>query len=249
MADTSIDLTSLSSGQASAPRPPIRIVLADDSYLARLALRHLFEGTPGIIVVGECSDGKAVVPILDEQRADLLLTDIRMPPSGHDEGIRLAARLRQTHPALGVIVLSSYAEVAYALRLFEHGSDSRGYLLKDRIRNRQQVIDAVTTVVDGGSVTDPTVVDELVRARTASTRSRLDELTPRELETLALVAEGRSNADIAEKLVLTKHAVENHVNAIFAKLDLGDPEHVSRRVKAALLYLAHRGERPPASAA
>ncbi|MBV9607325.1 MAG: response regulator transcription factor [Solirubrobacterales bacterium] len=246
-ADTSIDFTSPSPGQLTPRRPPIRIVLADDSYLARLALKHLFEGVSTMRIVGECGDGNAVVPILDEQRADLLITDIRMPPSGHDEGIRLAGRLRETHPALGVIVLSSYAEVAYALRLFKDGSDGRGYLLKDRIRNRQQVIDAVLTIADGGSVTDPTVVDELVRCRRAGTRSRLDELTPRELETLALVAEGRSNADIAEELVLTKHAVENHVNAIFAKLDLGDPMHVSRRVKAALLYLADRGARAPTS--
>jgi DNA-binding NarL/FixJ family response regulator len=247
-ADTSIDTNSLSSGQVSVDRPPLRIVLADDSYLARLALTHLFEDVPTMLVVGECSDGDAVAQILDEQRADVLITDIRMPPSGHDEGIRLASRLRETHPALGVIVLSTYAEVAYALRLFEHGSDSRGYLLKDRIRERQQVIDAVVTVADGGSVTDPTVVDELIRSQMASTRSRLDELTPRELETLALVAEGRSNADIAEELVLTKHAIEKHVNAIFAKLDLGNPDHVSRRVKAALLYLADRGTRPPTAA-
>lgn len=248
MTDTTVDSASRASRHASARRPPIRIVLADDSYLARLALKHLFEDVPTMLVVGECSDGQSVVPVLDEQRADLLITDIRMPPSGEDEGIQLAARLRESHPALGVLVLSTYAEVAYALRLFEHGSDSRGYLLKDRIRNRQQVVDAVLAVTNGGSVTDPTVVDELVRSRTARTRSRLDELTPRELETLGLVAEGRSNADIAGELVLTKRAVEKHVNAIFAKLDLGDPDHVSRRVKAALLYLADRGGPPPTSA-
>jgi DNA-binding NarL/FixJ family response regulator len=245
--ETTIDSTSPASVRVALDRPPIRIVLADDSYLARLALTHLFEGVPAMLVVGECSDGAAVAPVLDEQQADLLITDIRMPPSGHDEGIRLAARLRETHPALGVIVLSTYAEVAYALRLFEHGSDSRGYLLKDRIRDRQQVVEAVLTVADGGSVIDPTVIDELISSQMASARSGLDELTPRELQTLALVAEGRSNADIAEQLVLTKHAIEKHVNAIFAKLDLGDPDHVSRRVKAALLYLADRGTRPPAA--
>ncbi|MBV9803854.1 MAG: response regulator transcription factor [Solirubrobacterales bacterium] len=227
--------------QVPAGRPPIRIVLADDSYLARVALRHLFEGVSSMVVVGECEDSEGVAPLIDTERADLLITDIRMPPSDQDEGIRLAARLRATHPALGVIVLSTYAEVAYALKLFESGCDSRGYLLKDRIRSRQQVLDAVVTVAGGGSVTDPTVVEELVKSRIGHARSRLDELTPRELETLALVAEGRSNADIAEALVLTKRAVEKHVNAIFAKLELGDPDHVSRRVKAALLYLADRG--------
>lgn len=228
-------------------RPPIRIVLADDSYLARVALRHLFEGVSSVLVVGECEDGKSVVPVVDKERADLLITDIRMPPSGQDEGIRLAASLRKTHPALGVIVLSTYADVAYALKLFESGCDSRGYLLKDRIRDRQQVLDAAVTVAGGGSVIDPTIVEELVRSRIDMRRSPLELLTPRELETLALVAEGRSNADIADALVLTKRAVEKHVNAIFAKLELGDPSHVSPRVKAALLYLADRGvQRTPA---
>lgn len=231
---------SVASGSRGQLRPPIRIVLADDSYLARVAIMHLLEGATSMVVVGEADCGDAVVPVLDEQRADLLITDIRMPPAGEDEGIRLAARLRESHPALAVIVLSTYAEVDYALKLFEGGSDSRGYLLKDRIRDRQQLVDAVLSVANGGSVTDPTVVDELVRSRIGASRSPLGDLTPRELETLALVAEGRSNADIAEVLVLTKRAVEKHVGAIFAKLDLGDPERVSRRVMAALLYLADR---------
>jgi DNA-binding NarL/FixJ family response regulator len=143
-----------------------------------------------------------------------------------------------------VIVLSTYAEVAYSLKLFESGSDSRRYLLKDRIRNRQQVLDAVVTVANGGSVIDPSVIDDLVKSRTWKARSRLDELMPRELEMLALVAEGRSNPDIADALVLPEPALETHVNAIFAKLDLGDPDRVCRRVKVALLYLAERGVRP-----
>lgn len=235
---------SVSPLQPLRDRAPIRIVLADDAYLARIALRHLFEGVEAMVVVGECDDGEAVMPIVDKQRADLLITDIRMPPSGEDEGIRLAARLRKTHPALGVIVLSTYAEVTYALKLFEDGCDSRGYLLKDRIRDRRQVIEAVLAVANGGSVTDPTIVEELVRSRLEMRRSPLEDLTPRELETLALVAEGRSNAAIAQALVLTKRAVEKHVNAIFAKLDLGDPDHVSPRVKAALMYLADRSPQP-----
>jgi DNA-binding NarL/FixJ family response regulator len=222
----------------STERPPIRIVLADDAYLVRLALAHLFEGNDVMTVVGECEDADEVTPMLDQQRADVLITDIRMPPSDADEGIRLACRLRQSHPALGVIVLSTYADVDYALRLFDDGCDSRGYLLKDRIRDRTQVVDAVKAVANGGSVIDPKIVEDLVRRRATTGRSSLDELTPRELETLALVAEGQSNTAIAESLFLTKRAVEKHVNAIFAKLDLGDPDHVSRRVKAALLYLS-----------
>lgn len=235
------EMSSLSSSRRwLKDRPPIRIVLADDAYLARVALRHLLEGDETMVVVGECEDALGVVPVLDKERADVLITDIRMPPSGEDEGIRLAARLRRSHPALGVIVLSTYSDVTYALKLFESGCDSRGYLLKDRIRDRRQILEAVIEIANGGSVIDPTIVEELVRSRIEMRRSPMELLTPRELETLALVAEGRSNADIAEALVLTKRAVEKHVNAIFAKLDLGDPTHVSPRVKAALLYLADR---------
>jgi DNA-binding NarL/FixJ family response regulator len=220
------------------------VVLADDAFLVRSALKHLLQGVPTITVVGECQDARSVPHVVDEQRADLLITDIRMPPSGDDEGIQLAARLRETHPALAVIVLSTYADAAYALKLFESGSDSRAYLLKDRIRDRAQLLDAVEAVAEGRSVIDPKIVEDLIRSRAAMTKSRLDELTPRELETLALVAEGYSNAAIAQRLVLTKRAVEKHVNAIFAKLELGDPDHVSRRVRAALLYLSDRNVSP-----
>jgi DNA-binding NarL/FixJ family response regulator len=226
-------------------RPPIRVVLADDAFLARAALRHLLEGVPTIEVVAECADATEVPSICDQERADLLITDIRMPPSGEDEGIRLAARLRETHPALGVIVLSTYADVTYALKLFQSGSDGRAYLLKDRIRDQAQLIDAVGAVADGHSVIDPKIVEDLISAGQKIARSPIDQLTPRELETLALVAEGHSNAVIAQRLVLTKRAVEKHVNAIFAKLDLGDPDHVSRRVRAALIYLADRSTASP----
>jgi DNA-binding NarL/FixJ family response regulator len=226
---------------AVVQRPPIRVVLVDDAYLMREALKHLLGDDPEVVVVGEGEDGRAVPKLISRQRADVLITDIRMPPSGEDEGIRLATRLRRSHPALGVIVLSTYAEVAYALRLFEDGADGRAYLLKERIRDRAQLLQAVKTVADGGFVIDPTIVQDLVNAHLHTGPSALNELTPRELETLSLVAEGQSNAAIAESLTLTKRAVEKHVNAIFAKLDLGDAEHVSRRVKAALLYLRNRG--------
>jgi DNA-binding NarL/FixJ family response regulator len=222
-------------------RPPIRVVLVDDAYLLREALKHLLDGDQEIVVVGEGEDARGVPELIDKQRADVLITDIRMPPSGEDEGIRLATALRRTHPALGVIVLSTYTEVAYALRLFEDGADSRAYLLKDRIRDRAQLLHAVKTVADGGFVIDPTIVEDLMTVHRRAGGSALNELTPRELETLSLVAEGQSNAAIAESLTLTKRAVEKHVNAIFAKLDLGDPEHVSRRVMAALLYLRDHG--------
>jgi DNA-binding NarL/FixJ family response regulator len=225
---------------AAVERPPIRVVLVDDAYLMREALKHLLGDEPEVVVVGEGEDGRAVRELIDRQRADVLITDIRMPPSWEDEGIRLATALRRSHPALGVIVLSTYAEVAYALRLFEDGADGRAYLLKERIRDRAQLLHAVKAVADGGFVIDPTIIEDLVDAHLHAGSSTLNELTPRELETLSLVAEGQSNAAIAESLTLTKRAVEKHVNAIFAKLDLGDSEHVSRRVKAALLYLRDR---------
>jgi DNA-binding NarL/FixJ family response regulator len=221
-------------------RPAIRVALADDAFLFREVLRHLLGDEPTITVVGECDDARAVVDLVDNERVDVLIADIRMPPFGDDDGIRLAVDLRRSHPALGVIVLSTYAEATYALKLFGEGSDSRGYLLKDRIRDRAQLIEAVKTVADGGFVIDPTIVDDLIHSHHAATGSRLRDLTPREIQTLSLVAEGKSNAAIAESLVLTKRAVEKHVNSIFAKLELGDPQHVSRRVTAALLYLHER---------
>lgn len=218
---------------------PIRIVLADDAYLVREALKHLLAKADDMSVVGEFEDGSAVLDALNRARADLLITDIRMPPSGEDEGIRLAGRLRETQPELGVIVLSTWADVAYAIKLFEGGCERRGYLLKDRIRDRAQIVDAVRTVVSGGTVIDPKIIEDLFHSRTGAQAALLDQLTQRELETLALVAEGQSNAAIAQSLGLTKRAVEKHVNSIFAKLALGEPHQVSRRVKAALLYLAN----------
>jgi DNA-binding NarL/FixJ family response regulator len=229
-----------SSIPADQGRPPIRVALADDAYLLREAIRHLLADDPTIVVVAECDDARNVTEVVDRARVDLLITDIRMPPSDDDEGIQLAVRLRRTHPALGVIVLSTYAEVTYALKLFDDGADGRGYLLKDRIRDRAQLVEAVKTVADGGFVIDPTIVEELIHSHYGTNGSPLRDLTPRELETLSLVAEGKSNAAIAKALVLTKRAVEKHVNAIFAKLDLGDTEEVSRRVMAALMYLHDR---------
>lgn len=218
---------------------PIRIVVADDAYRVREALKHLLEGSDDMAVVGEFEDGDAVLAALDRQRADLLISDIRMPPSGNDEGIRLAARLRNTHPGLGVIVLSTWADPDYAIRLFDGGCDRRGYLLKDRIRDRAQIGEAVRTVAGGGAVIDPKVIEDLLRCKAGAAVLLQEQLTQRELETLVLVAEGQSNAAIAQSLGLSKPAVEMQVDAIFAKLQLPDPQHASRRVKSALLYLAN----------
>jgi DNA-binding NarL/FixJ family response regulator len=220
------------------PAGPIRVVAADDSYLIRESLTVTLASEPEIELVGVCSNGKELEALVAAEHPAVVILDIRMPPSGTDEGVRVANRLRETNPEIGVLVLSQYAEAAYALALLESGSARRAYLLKERIRDKAELVRAVTTLARGGSVIDSQIVDVLIEARARVARSPLAELTPRERELLGEIAEGKSNAAIAESLVLSKRAVEKHVNAIFAKLNLRDAQDVSRRVKAALVYLA-----------
>jgi DNA-binding NarL/FixJ family response regulator len=215
----------------------IRVVLGEDSYLAREGIRRVLEEQEDIDVVANCSDFDSLHAAVQELRPDVVLTDIRMPPTNTDEGISLAAELRSTHPGVGVVVLSHYAEAVYAARLFETGSDRRGYLLKERISEPGELSRALHAVAGGGSIVDPRVVEQLLTAQRQRDEPRLDTLTAREREILALVAEGWSNPVIADRLQITKRAVERHIHSIFSKLDLGEPE-VSGRVKAALLYLA-----------
>jgi DNA-binding NarL/FixJ family response regulator len=158
-----------------------------------------------------------------------------MPPTNTDEGIRLADELRSSHPEVGVVVLSQHAEPWYAIALFKAGSDRRAYLLKERLKDQDELGRALRNVARGQSLVDPRIVDNLIAQDRAD--SDLHKLTPRELEVLGLIAEGRSNQAIGKKLSMTKRGVERHINAIFMKLDLGEPETVSRRVRAALLYL------------
>jgi DNA-binding NarL/FixJ family response regulator len=174
-----------------------------------------------------------------------VLTDIRMPPSGDDEGITVANRLRRTHPEVGVVVISQYANPQYGVALLEGGSERRAYLLKERLHDRTQLLTALSTVADGGSVVDSKVVEALIFAQVRDEASPLAELTPRELEILSEIAQGKSNQAIADHLVLSKRAVEKHINAIFLKLDLTHDEDVSRRVKAALIYLSQRSTPAP----
>jgi DNA-binding NarL/FixJ family response regulator len=212
-------------------------VVADDSYLVREALGHLLESDPRVVLVAMCKDGRELIGTVESELPDVVVTDIRMPPSGDDEGIAFANRLRVTHPQIGVVVVSQYADPRYGLALLEGGSDRRAYLLKDRLRDREHLISAVHAVAGGGSVVDAKVVEALIAARTTE-RSPLDELTRRELEVLGHMAQGKSNQAIAEQLFLSRRAVEKHINAIFMKLGLAHAEDVSRRVKAALIYLA-----------
>lgn len=216
---------------------PIRVVVAEDSYPIREFLTVLLSSAPAVELAAVCSNGNELRKAIAASRPDVIVTDIRMPPSGTEEGIRVATSLRETHPEIGVVVLSQYAEPAYALGLFVGGTGRRAYLLKERICDRQELIGAIERVAKGGSVIDPLIVDVLIQARSRASHSQLIRLTSREREVLAEIAAGKSNAAIAESLVLTKRAVEKHVNAIFAKLDLPDSEDVSRRVKATLIFL------------
>lgn len=219
---------------------PIRVVAAEDAYVVREFLTTVLESAPGIELVAVCSNGKEVDAAIASMHPDVLVTDIRMPPSGGDEGIRVARRLRHTDPEMGVVVLSQYAEPAYAVALLESGSGHRAYLLKERIRDRDELTGAIETVARGGSIIDPKIVDLLIEARARSARSPLADLTPRELQVLGEIAAGKSNGAIAESLVLTKRAVEKHVNSIFSKLGLPKDQDVSRRVKATLIYLSDK---------
>jgi DNA-binding NarL/FixJ family response regulator len=220
----------------------IRVVIAEDAYLVREAVELILEGAPQIEVVRACEDGTSLLEAVEEELPDAVITDIRMPPSGSDEGIRVAHTLRETHPAVGVVVLSQYAEPRYPLALLEGGSAGRAYLLKESVHDRGQLVAAIEAVVSGESVIDPKVVEVLVEARAREEASPLSDLTRREYEVLAEIAKGKSNAAIASTLFLTKRAVEKHINAIFMKLNLSSPDDVSRRVKAALMFLGSSAE-------
>ena len=217
---------------------PIKVVLAEDSYLVREGVRRLLEHEPDIDLVGVCEDYDSLVEAIAGTEPDVLLTDIRMPPTGTDEGVRAAERLRQLRPEAGVVLLSQYADPAYALAFLEGGTEGRAYLLKERVADLDQLLAAIREVARGGSVIDPKVVEALVAGRSRSVESPLARLTPREREVLALLAEGRSNAAVAEGLVLSERAVEKHINSIFAKLGLPEARDAHRRVKAVLLFLA-----------
>jgi DNA-binding NarL/FixJ family response regulator len=218
--------------------PPIRVILADDSYLVREAIEHVLHEADEVEVVASCGDRDSLLSAIEAEQPDVVVTDIRMPPSDSDEGLQVAAALRLTHPDVGVVVLSQYVEPRYGLALLENGSEGRAYLLKERIQHGGQLLSAIEAVSQGGSVIDSKVVESLVTAQRRAEDSPLAELTPRELEILSFVARGHDNQAIADELVLTKRAVEKHINAIFLKLGLTYATDVSRRVKAALIYLA-----------
>jgi DNA-binding NarL/FixJ family response regulator len=216
----------------------VRVALAEDNVLLREGMSRLVAANEDFELAGVAGDLPQLLALVKERAPDVVVTDIRMPPTGTDEGIKAAAWLREHFPQIGVVVLSQYVAPGYALALLEHGSAGRAYLLKERVGSVDELARAIRAVAAGGSVIDPQVVDELVRARSAQRSSGLSLLTVRETQILAEMAQGKSNAAIAAALFVTERAVEKHTNSIFAKLGLSEERDVNRRVKAVLVYLS-----------
>ena len=213
---------------------PLRVVIADDHVLLRQGVASMLDGE-GFDVVAQAGDAEDVIRKVNAHHPDVAIIDIRMPPNGTDDGLRAAIAIRQAHPEIGVLVLSQYVEAAYAIELI--GDDARGvgYLLKDRVGDFEEFAGALRRVAAGGSVLDPEVVHWMFGRERVT--SRLDELTPRELEVLGLVAEGCSNQAVADRLVISQRAVEKHVTSILAKLGLPTEPAAHRRVMAVLAFL------------
>lgn len=216
---------------------PIRLVLAEDNYLVREGVRRVLETQPDFEVAAVCGDLSSLLAAVEAERPDVVVTDIRMPPDDTDEGIQAAVRLRETNPEIGVVVLSQYATPAYVLPLVEGGSARRAYLLKERVKDVEQLASAIRAVADGGSVIDPKVVEALVAENARGEESPLSQLTPRERDVLREMAGGKNNAAIAEALFLTERSVEKVIHSIFLKLGLTWEPAVHKRVKAVVLYL------------
>jgi DNA-binding NarL/FixJ family response regulator len=214
---------------------PISVVIAEDSLLVRDSVHRALSTDSDVNVIGIAEDYDSAVELIDKHCPTLLFTDVRMPPTSTDEGIRLAQWMRSAHPETGVIVLSQYADPGYVAGLLDGGTAARGYLLKERVSHFDQLSEAVHQVAAGGTVLDPLVVEALLAK--PSSAATLSRLTPREREVLAELATGLSNRRVAQRLVLTQRAVEKHINSIFAKLGLSVDDTVDRRVKAVLMFL------------
>ena len=220
------------------PEAPLRIVVADDHYLVREGLRQLLELSADVTVVGTATDAESLLATVDAVPVDVVVSDIRMPPDHQLEGIVAAHTLRERHPDVGVVVLSAHADEAYARELFRNGTQGLGYLLKDRVGDRAEIMHAVRTVAAGGSVIDPLVVESML-ARHAG-RSGLDTLSARETQVLEHMAAGLSNGAIAGAMYLSLSSVEKHISAIFTKLGLVEESATHRRVAAVLADLGDR---------
>jgi DNA-binding NarL/FixJ family response regulator len=219
----------------------LRVVVGEDSFLVRRGIVEALSGGTKTEVVAAVADLDSLREAIEREEPDVVVTDIRMPPTKTDEGIVLAMELDKTHPEIGVVVLSEYATVTYAMQLFGGGSERRAYLIKDRIAEPEALADAIEAVALGTPMLDAQVVSLMVGSG-GGTPDLLSTLSERERDVLALLAEGRSNADIARRLTLTKRGVERHINAIFAKLELDESASVNRRVVAALTYARSTGD-------
>lgn len=218
----------------------MRVVIADDSLITREGVQALITSQPEFEVVGVAGSLHQLLAEVERARPDVVVTDIRMPPTSTDEGIQAARQLREAAPEVGVVVLSQFAEPQYALRLLEHGSAGRAYLLKEHLSRPHDLFEAIRRVADGGSAIDPAVVEVLVQARSREERSPLGRLTARELDVLSEMAQGRSNQGIADALHLSLAAIEKHITSIFSKLGLSDEREAHRRVRAVLVYLSEQ---------
>jgi DNA-binding NarL/FixJ family response regulator len=218
-------------------QPALRIVFAEDNYLVREGTAALLGEVGDVDVVAAVSNFDELLAAVEAEDPDAVLTDIRMPPTGTDEGIRAAKRIRAEHPDVGVVVLSQYADEEYAYELLRDGAEGLGYLLKERVGDLEELVRALREVARGGSVLDPKVVEGLVAAKDRMAHSPLASLTSREREVLSHMAQGENNAAIAKSLFLTERAVEKHINSLFHKLDLTEEPDVHRRVMAVLAFL------------
>jgi DNA-binding NarL/FixJ family response regulator len=216
----------------------LRVAVGEDSYLLREGIVRMLDNDPEVKVVGAAGDLHQLLRLVDEAEPDVVLTDIRMPPDHRDEGIQVAEHCRRLHPDTGVVLLSQYAESDYVRALLAQGTERRGYLLKERVAELDDLVAALREVAGGGSALDPKVVEVLVHHRSERTDSELDRLTAREMDVLAKMAQGYTNTAIAAELVLTTRAVEKHINAIFYKLGLSGDQRSHPRVRAVLLYLS-----------
>lgn len=224
-----------SNGSRSGGR--LRVVLAEDSYLVREGTRRVLESNGDIEVVAAVAQADELLDAVDRFRPDVVLTDVRMPPTHSTEGIAAAHVIRQRHPTIGVVVLSQYADEAYVLDLLRDGTAGFGYLLKERIGDRSELARALRETAIGGSVIDPLLIEPLVDRRRAQAASPLGTLTARELDVLRLMAEGKSNAALADELALSESSIEKYISVIFSKLDLAEEPHLHRRVAAVVRFL------------
>ena len=229
---------SVSGPPSAAAAAPLRAVIAEDSVILREGLVELL-ASRGIDVVGAAGDADGLLALVAQHRPDVAVVDIRMPPTHTDEGLRAALELRRTQPEVGILVFSQHIETRWASELLATGAAGVGYLLKERVADVAEFVDALSRVAAGGTALDPEVVTQFVRS--SRRRSVLDRLTPREREVLDLMAEGRSNRAVAERMVVSDRAVEKHVSAIFDKLDLHPSDADNRRVRAVLTYLTEDG--------